>query len=99
MNRVLMWTLAGGLTIGASGVVLVMAQSGKRQVFIAGDRPVTEDQVRQKLQSDGWSNVHVVSEGRYIAAVASKDGKDSKIAVDSQTGRLRAADDDDDDDD
>ena len=62
---------------------------------------MTEDQVRQKLQSDGWSNVQIVRDGRYVEAIAAKDGQDCKIVVDSQTGRLRAgerADDDDDDD-
>ena len=34
-----------------------------------------------------------------IEATASKNGQTNKIAVDSQTGRLRAADDDDGDDD
>jgi hypothetical protein len=66
-------------------------------VFIAGDQPVTEDQVRQKLQSDGWSNVQIVRDGQYFEAIGSKDGQTTKVAVDTQTGRLRAADEDDDD--
>ena len=37
--------------------------------------------------------------GRYIEATGSRGGEAAKIAVDSQTGRLRAGDDDDDDDD
>ena len=83
--------------IGAIGLVIVMAEPTKGPIFIAGDQPVTEEQVRQKLQSDGWANVQIVRDGRYFEAIASKDGKASKIVVDSQTGRLRAADDDDDD--
>jgi len=97
MNRALMWSIGGGLAIAAIGRVLVMAQPGKGPVFIAGDRPVTENQVRQKLQSDGWSDIQIVRDGRYFEAVASKDEQSRKIVVDSQTGRLRAADDDDDD--
>lgn len=98
MNRKLMWTIGvGGLLVAASGLAIVMAEPTKGPVFIAGDQPVTEDQVRQKLQSDGWTNIQIVRDGRYLEAIASKDGRNSKVEVDSQTGRLRAADDDDDD--
>src|SRR5258705_999248 len=96
-NRLLVWTLGGALLIGAAGVAIVMAEPTNGPALIAGDQPVTEDQVRQKLQSDGWENVRIVRDGRYFDAIASKGGKDSKIVVDAQTGRLRAADDDDDD--
>jgi len=37
-------------------------------------------------------------EGRYMQVTGLLDGKAGKIAVDSQTGRLRASGDDDDDD-
>jgi hypothetical protein len=92
------WILAGGglVLLGIAGVAMVTAEPEKGPAFIAGDQPVTEDQVRQKLQSDGWSNVQVVREGRYLEAIGSKNGQTSKVAVDSQTGRLRAADDDED---
>jgi hypothetical protein len=96
MKKIIVWSVLG-LVVAATGLVMVMAEPSQGPMFIAGDQPVTEDQVRQKLQSDGWSNVQLVREGRYIEAIASKDGKTSKIAVDSQTGRLRASDDDDDD--
>jgi len=93
------WILAGGgvLLLGIAGVAIVTAEPSKGPVLIAGDQPVTEDQVRQKLQSDGWSNVQIVREGRYLEAIGSKDGQATKVAVDAQTGRLRAADDDDED--
>src|SRR6266446_7293472 len=65
--------------------------------FIAGSRPVTEDQVRQKLVSDGWSDVQIVVRGRYFIATASKDGRSDAFAVDSLTGRLRGEETDDDD--
>jgi hypothetical protein len=99
MNRLSVWAIGGGLLIGATGLAMVMAQPNKGSAFIAGDQPVTEDQVRQKLQSEGWTNIQTVRDGRYIEAIASKDGQNSKIAVDSQTGRLRAGGDDDDGDD
>ena len=48
------WSLAGGgmLLLGLAGA-MVMAEPSKGPGFIAGDKPVTEDQVRQQLQSDG----------------------------------------------
>jgi hypothetical protein len=93
------WILAGGgiFLLGIAGAAMVFAEPSKGPVFIAGDQPVTEDQVRQKLQSDGWSSVQVVRDGRYLEAIGSKDGQTTKVAVDAQTGRLRATDDDDDD--
>jgi len=100
MNRKLMWAIGGGgLVIAATAVAIVMAEPTKGPPFIAGDQPVTEDQIRQKLQTDGWSNVQIVRDGRYFEAIASKNGQSTKMVVDSQTGRLRAATDDDDDDD
>jgi len=50
------------------------------------------------LQTDGWSNVVISRNGRYIEVTGSMNGETSKMAVDSQTGRLRADNDDDDDD-
>jgi hypothetical protein len=98
MNRLLMWTIGGGgLLIAATSLVIVMAEPTRGPAFIAGDQAVTEDQVRQKLLSEGWSNIQIVRDGRYFEAIASKNGQSGKIAVDSQTGRLRANNDDDDD--
>src|ERR1700730_15939750 len=95
MNRLALGA-SSALLIAAIGLAIVMAKTNKGPAFIAGDQPVTEEQVRQKLQTEGWSNVQVARDGRYIEAIASKDGQNSKIAFDSLTGRLRAADDDDD---
>ncbi|WGS17373.1 MULTISPECIES: hypothetical protein [unclassified Bradyrhizobium] len=99
MNR--KWILAGSglLLLGLVGVAMVTAEPEGAQgpVFIAGDKPVSEDQVRQKLQSDGWSNVQIVRDGQYFEAMGSKDGQATRVAVNAQTGRLRAADDEDED--
>jgi hypothetical protein len=101
MNRSQMWAIGatGIAVIAAVGFAYVMAEANRGPVFIAGDRPVTEDQVRQKLQSEGWSDIQIARDGRYLEATGSKDGQASKMEVDSRTGRLRAGDDDDDDDD
>ena len=97
MNRRWIIGASGLALLGIVGVAVVMAEPSKGPVFITGEQPVTEDQVRQKLQSDGWSNVQIVRDGRYFEAMGSKDGQTTKVAVDAQTGRLKGADDDDDD--
>lgn len=98
MNQKL-WTIGigGVLLAGGIGLAMVVAEPTKGPVFIAGDKPVTEDQVRQKLQSEGWSNIQIGRDGRFLEATGSKDGQTSKMDVDSQTGRLRGSDNDDDD--
>jgi UDP-N-acetyl-D-mannosaminuronic acid transferase (WecB/TagA/CpsF family) len=97
MNRLIEWVVGGTLLVAAAGLMIANAQQSSAPVFIAGDRPVTAEQVREKLQSDGWSNVVVSRNGRYIEVTGSLNGEASKMAVDSQTGRLQVADDDDDD--
>jgi hypothetical protein len=78
--------------------VKVIAEA-RGPVFIAGDQPVTEDQVRSKLRSDGWTDVQTIYQGRYIQATGMRSGQTLKIVVDARNGRLRNSDDDDDDDD
>ena len=98
MNRLITWAVGGTLLVAAAGLMIANAQQSSAPAFMAGDRPVTAEQVQKKLQSDGWSNVVVSRNGRYIEAAGSLNGEAGKMAIDSQTGRLRAADDDDDDD-
>ena len=98
MNRLIIWVVGGTLLVAAAGLMMANAQQSSAPAFMAGDRPVTAEQVREKLQSDGWSNVVVSRNGRYIEATGSLNGEAGKMAIDSQTGRFRAADDDDDDD-
>jgi hypothetical protein len=99
MNRYVICVIGGAILAGAAGLMIAKAQQSPGPVFIAGDRAVTAEQVREKLQSDGWTSIVISRNGRYIQATASKDGQAGKIAVDSQTGHLRASDDEDDDDD
>jgi len=97
MNRAVVWIIVGAVIIGAAGAIIATAEQTKGPPPIADDQPVNEEQVRRKLQSDGWSNVKITHEGRYYEASGSKDGRPVKVAVDSQTGRLRLDGDDDDD--
>jgi hypothetical protein len=91
-----MYLVGGALLIGGTGFMIARAQQ-PGPVLIAGDRPVTAEQVEAKLKADGWSNIVISREGRYMQVTGLLNGNAGKIAVDSQTGRLRDNDDDDDD--
>lgn len=94
-RRLLIWIVTGALLAGVTAVLLATGPEVAGPSFIAGDRPVTENQIRQRLQAEGYSDIQIVRQGRYFEAIASKDGQTGRIAVDSQTGRLRVDDDDD----
>jgi len=84
-----------GVIIGAllgGGLGALIAASGEGQVFIANDKPVTEDEVCAKLQSQGWINVQTTRYDRYIEVIASKNGRVGHLTVDSLTGQLIADD-------
>jgi hypothetical protein len=98
MNRLIASVIGGALLAGSVGLMIANAQQAPGPAFIAGDRPVTAEQVREKLQTDRWSNIVVSRNGRYIEVSGSRNGEVGKMAVDSQTGRLRTDADDDDDD-
>jgi len=99
MNRLLRALgIAATLTAGAMNLTGVCAQQTPGAALIAGDKPVTEDQVRAKLQTDGWSDVQIFREGHFFQVTASKDGQAGKLIVDAQTGRLLDTADNDDDD-
>ena len=98
MKRAIVWSIAGGALLAAVGAFVIAApERDSGAVFIEGGKPVTEDQVRQKLVADGWTNVQVVRRGRLVMAMASKDGRTDAFTVDALTGRLRKDADDDDD--
>ena len=59
---------------------------------------MSAEEVEAKLKSDGWSNIVISSDGKYLQVSGQLNGKANNIAIDSQTGRLRAGDDDGNDD-
>lgn len=65
-------------------------------VFIASNQTVTEAQLRDKLQSQGWEHIQVTQQGLYFEATGSKDGRLKKVMINLTSGRLVAADSDDD---
>jgi predicted aspartyl protease len=101
MNRLfLASSIVCVLVAGVISVPAANAQQRQAAVLIAGDKPVTEDQVRAQLQTDGWSDVQISRDGQHFQVTASKNGQADKMIVDAQTGRvLDQADNDHDDDD
>ena len=87
--------IGGGALIGLTAVVFLAARLDSGRVFIPGEQPVSVEQVRQKLETDGWSNVQVSRKGRFIVAVGSRNGEERTIQVEALTGRLRITEDDD----
>jgi len=92
--RMLMWVIAAGVLVAIVTVIDLAKERSDGAVFIAGNGPITEDLVRQKMTADGWTNVQISREGRYFQVMGSKDQETSHLVVDSQTGRLRGDDDD-----
>jgi hypothetical protein len=98
MKRWIIWSIAGAVLLaGAAALVIAAPERNSGPVFIEGSKPINEEQVRQKLVTDGWTNVQVLRRGRLVLAMGSKDGRTELVMVDSLTGRLRTGDDDDDD--
>ena|SRR5215475_12557692 len=97
--RVLMWALAAVLLVAAVTALDIYGERYRERrlgpAFIASNGPVTEEQVRQKMAADGWSNVLITREGRYFQVMGAKDQQASHFAIDSESGRLRGSEDDD----
>ena len=78
MIRLIGWVIRGALLAGSVGLMIANAQQAPGPAFIAGDRPVTAEQVLEKLQTDGWSNVVISRNGRYIDVTGSMNGRRAK---------------------
>ena len=79
---------------GVVGLVMATADEAEGPIFIASDQPLTEQQVREKLQSDGWMNIQILPQGRYFEITGVEAGRSKKIMVNWLTGRLIGDDDD-----
>lgn len=103
MKKWIVPIVSAAFLIGAAGIANLVAQvqQGAARVFIPGGQPVNEEQVRAKLQSEGWAGVVVTREGQYLRATGAVGGKLRTVVVDATNGQLggRAANDPDDDDD
>lgn len=91
MNQMLVYGLIGAFLGGGLGILIAVAGEDG-EIFIASDQPITAAQVQEKLRSDGWLNVQIAEQGRYLEIAGSKDGHARKMMVDTLTGRLIADD-------
>jgi hypothetical protein len=98
MKRAIVGAVAGGALLAAAAVfVFAASERESGAVFIDGGKPVTVELVKEKLAADGWTGVQAMLRGRFVMAMASKDGRTEAFVVDTRTGRLHQNDDDDDD--
>jgi hypothetical protein len=99
MKRAVVGVIAGGVLLAAAAVfVFAATERDSGPVFIEGGKAVTVELVKEKLAADGWTGVQAMRRGRFVMAMASKDGRTEAFVVDTRTGRLHQNDDDDDDD-
>ena len=86
-------------TFIAVGAASIYAASNSPERFMPGVGPITEQQIRDKLTADGFSNIQITQQGGILQTNATKDGGALKMAIDAQSGTvLKSAQDDDDDD-
>ena len=89
MRRDIVWAFAGvGLLAAASIAMHELGHNGTehRELF-AATGPITEQQLTQRLESEGYSTVRISQDGRYFIAAALKDGQRSRFVLESDTGR------------
>ena len=89
MKREVVWAFAGvGLLAAASITMHELGQDGTehRELF-AANGPITEQQLTERLESEGYSTVRISQDGRYFIATALKDGKRKRFVLESDTGR------------
>src|SRR5258708_38503166 len=93
LNGLLIGGFIGAL-LGAGLGVLIATEEREDSIFIASDQPITEGQVREKLQSQGWLNIQITGQGRYFEVTGAEGGRLRKLMIDSLTGKLIEDDDD-----
>jgi hypothetical protein len=98
MKKWIVPIVSAAFLVGAAGAAHMVAQAQQARVFIPGGQPVSEEQVRSKLQSEGWAGVLITREGQYLRATGAVAGQLRTIVIDAATGRLGAQEDNDDDD-
>ena len=81
--------------VSAASIYAASNFSGR---LIPGIGPITEQQIRDKLAADGFSNIQIASQGSIFQTNATKDGHAIGLEIDAESGTVLQARDDDDDD-
>jgi ABC-type lipoprotein release transport system permease subunit len=95
MSQALVFGLIGAVLGGGLGV-LIARDTREGPIFIASTQPVTELQLHDKLQSQGWESIQVTRLGLNLEATGSRDGRPQKVIINAFSGRLVENDNDDD---
>jgi len=100
MKKWIVPIVSAAFLLSAAGAATLVAQvqQGAARVFIPGGQPVSEEQVRAKLQSDGWAGVVITREGQFLRATGAVGGKPRTVVIDATNGQAKNEPDDDDDD-
>ena len=88
MNRMLVSILVGALLGGGLAALIAAYDESESQMVIAGELPLTEDQVRGQLTAGGWADVTLTRDERYIEASGKASGRAAYMTVDSLTGKI-----------
>jgi hypothetical protein len=100
MKRVLIAGIIGGCILAGTAAIYAATNVPRDRLFSASG-PITEQQIRDKLTAEGFSNIQISQQGSLFETTATKNGRGVKWEIDSRSGTvLKAghADDDDDDD-
>jgi hypothetical protein len=87
MKKALIATVVGGLIVAAAAVIYGADNSSGTRLIL-GNGPITEQQIRDKLTADGFSNIQISPQGSLFEAIATKNGRPIRLAIDSQSGRV-----------
>ena len=95
MKRALIAAIVGGfILVGAVSIYAATDDPASQRVL--GTGPITEQQIRDKLGADGFTNIQITPRS-ILETVATKDGRQLRLAIDAQSGTaVRIGDDDDD---
>jgi hypothetical protein len=63
---------------------------GEKKTGSPASKPVTEQEIHDKLAADGFSNIQIKSRN-FFDAVATRDGRALSLAIDPQSGKVMRA--------
>jgi hypothetical protein len=96
MKRILLASIIGGcIVVGGTSIYSATNWPGSR--LIPGTGPITEQQIRDKLTADGFSNIQITLQGNTFQTVATRNGRPTILEIDAQSGIVHQDRDDDED--
>jgi hypothetical protein len=88
MSRLLIWSFVGALLGGGLAALIATYDEAEGQMVIAGDLPLSEEQVRGQLAARGWADLTLAHDERYIEVTGNASGRAAHMTVDSLTGKI-----------